>query len=171
MKAAITLIEQVIEEHKTVFQRLKTLEQVADDAEALKGFEEAQELFMPGWFDQKKKLERLEEIVNMVDEGLQAHFDREETALLAAFKEQGDRELADSFQSLLLEHKDLRNRLAHTKNHVSQLTGGKLSRHHWQATAHDMRAHISHTRKLLEAHAELEQELFFSLRQKLLGEK
>ncbi len=102
---------------------------------------------------------------------LLAHFDREETAVLAAFKEQGDSELASAFYSLLLEHKDLRNRLDHTKNHVSQLTGGELSRHTWEATAHDMRAHITHTRKLLETHAEVEQELLRSLHRRLLGKE
>ena len=171
MKAALDLIEQIVEEHKTIRLRLQSMEQIVNDAEALQGFEEAQEGFMPGRFDQKAGLDRLEELVNLVDQGLQAHFDREETALLAAFEEQGDRELASAFHSLLLEHEDLRNRLTYTKNHISQLTGGELPRHHWEATAYDMRAHITHTRKLLEAHAEVEQELLQSLRRRLLGEK
>ncbi len=166
MKRTLALIEQVIEEHKAIFQRL---DQVINDAEALRSFEKAKEVFMPGRLDQKVGLDNLEELVNLVDQGLQAHFDREETAVLAAFEEQGDRELASAFHSLLLEHKDLRNRLAHTKNHVSQLTSRELSRHTWEATAHDMRAHITHTRKLLEAHAEVEQELLRSLRRRLLG--
>lgn len=169
MKRTLALIEQVIEEHKTIFQRLQALEEVANDAEAIRGFEKARESFMPGRLDQKAELSKLEELVNLVAQGLQAHFDREERAVLAAFEEQGDRELTTAFHSLLLEHKDLRSRLTQAKNHVSQLTGGELSRHHWEATAHDMRAHITHTRKLLEAHAEVEQELFLSLRQRLLG--
>jgi iron-sulfur cluster repair protein YtfE (RIC family) len=169
VKTALDLIEQIIEEHKTIRQRLQSMEEVANDTEALRGFEKAQEGFMPGRFDQKLGLGRLEELVNLVDQGLQTHFDREETALLAAFEEQGDRELASAFHSLLLEHRDLRNRLAHTRDHISQLTGGELPRHHWEATAYDMRAHISHTRRLLEAHAEVEQELLQSLRRRLLG--
>ena len=168
MKRTLALIEQVIEEHMTILQRL---DQVVNDAEALRSFEKAKEVFMPGRLDQKVGLDKLEELVNLVDQGLQAHFDREETAVLAAFEEQGDKELASDFHSLLLEHKDLRNRLTHTKNHVAQLTTGELSRSHWEATAHDMRAHISHTRKLLEAHAGVEQELLLSLRRSLLGEK
>ena len=126
---------------------------------------------MPGRFDQATELKKVEELVNQIDQGLQAHFDREETALLVAFEEQGDKELASAFRSLLLEHNDLRNRLTHTKNHLAQLASGELSRHHWEATAHDIRAHISHTRRLLEAHAEVEQELFLSLHEKLLTEK
>ena len=168
MKRTLALIEQVIEEHKTILQRL---DQVANDAEALHSFEEAKEAFMPGRFDQKSGLDRLRELVDLVDEGLQAHFNREETALRAAFEEQEDKELSSAFHSLLLEHEDLKNRLTHTKDHVSKLISGDLSRHHWDASAYDMRAHISHTRKLLGAHAEIEQELLRSLRHKLLEQK
>lgn len=168
MERTLALIEQVIEEHKTLFQRL---DRVANDAEALRSLEKAKEAFMPGRLDQAEGLEKLKELANLVDEGLRAHFDREETAVLAAFEDQGDKELASAFQSLLLEHKDLRNRLTLTQSHISKLISGELSRYHWEATAHDMRAHISHTRKLLEAHAELEGELLLSLRRRLLGEK
>ena len=170
MKTALALIEEVIEEHKIILQRLETLDQVANDVEALHSFENTLEAFMPGRFDKKRGLDRLEELVNSVDQGLQAHFDREEKALLATFEEQGDRELASAFHSLLLEHKDLRNRLAHIKSHVSQLTTGKLSRHNWEATAYDMRAYISHTRKLLEVHARVEQDLLLALRRRLTAE-
>jgi hypothetical protein len=105
----------------------------------------------------------------LVDQGLQAHFVREETAVLAAFEEQGEDELASAFQSLLLEHEDLRNRFAYTKNHIAQLASGELSRDIWEATAFDMRSHIRHTRKLLETHAGVEHKLLLSLRQRLLG--
>ena len=168
MKRTLALIEQVIEEHRTIFQRL---DRVANDAEALRSFEKAEGVFMPGRLDQKAGLDKLEELVNLVDQGLQAHFEREETAVLAVFEEQDDKELASAFHSLISEHEDLRNRLAQTKNHVAQLTRGELSRSHWEATAYDMRAHMNHTRKLLEAHAGVEQELLLSLRRKLLGKK
>ncbi len=171
MKAALVLIEQVIKEHKTLLRRLQNLERITNDAQAIRGFGQVQDNFMPGRLDQKKELNKLEKMADLIDRGLQAHFNREETSVLAAFEEQGDREISSAFSSLLLEHNDLRNRLAHTRNHVAQLTGGQLSRHHWEATAYDMRAHISHTRKLLEAHAEVEQELLLSLRRKLLKEK
>lgn len=170
MKRTLALIEQIIEEHKTFLERLETLYQVANDAEALSGFEQTREAFMPGRLDQKEGLSKLEGLINIIDQGLRAHFDREETAVLAAFEEQKDSELTSDFQSLLLEHKDLRNRLEHTKKSVSQLTSGGLSRHLWQATAHDMRAHISHTQKLLAAHAGFEQELLQALRKQLSGE-
>jgi len=163
MEAVLTLIEQIIAEHHTILQRLEDLEEVANDAEALRGFEQAQESFVPGRLNERQGLERLEKLVSLVDQGLRAHFDREETALLAAFEGQGSRELASAFHSLLLEHADLKNRIARTREQVAQLTGGQLSRHSWEATANDLRAHVSHTHRLLQAHAEAEQELLISL--------
>jgi iron-sulfur cluster repair protein YtfE (RIC family) len=168
MKETIALIDQVIEEHTTIFQGL---DQVVSDAEAIYGFKEAQEIFTSDRLDQKEWGNRLVELVNSIDQGLQAHFDREETALMAAFEGEGDRELASNFRSLMLEHSDLRNRLAHAKRHVSELTGGESSRSHWRATAHNLHAHIDRTRELMKAHAGAEQKLLLSLRQRLLEEE
>jgi len=58
-----------------------------------------------------------------------------------------------------------------SKEHIAQLTSDALSRSVWEAKAYDMRAHITHTRKLLEAHAGIEQELLFSLRERLRREE
>lgn len=169
MKEIIDLIDMIIEEHKTFLQRFRTLDKVANDVEGIAGLEKAKDIFMPGRHDFKQGLQKLQEIAGTIDTGLRAHFEREETALLSAFKQHGDEKLVTAFNSLLLEHKDLGNRLTVLKNDVAQLTGGSLSGSIWQASAHDMRAHISHTRKLLEAHAQIEQELFRTLRNELAG--
>ena len=166
----LALIEKILAEHRLIMQRVQTLEQVANDAEAIIGLEKAKDAFMPGRFEQKQGLQKLQAILETIDQGIQAHFDLEETGLQAAFEKHGDKELVSALRSVLLEHEDLRNRLAHSKRHVAELTGGGLSRHLWEASAHDLRAHISHTRKLLEAHAEIEQELLHQLRDLLRRE-
>ena len=167
MEEAIALIDRIIAEHKTILRRVQTLERVANDAEAIAGFEQAKEAFVPGRFDQKQGLQKLQVLMETTEQGIQAHFQREETALLAFFEENEDKDLATDFRSLLLEHEDLRNRFVHSKKHLGELTGGGMSRHLWDASANDMRAHISHTRKLLKAHAEIEQELLQTLRRQL----
>ena len=43
MEDDLAIIERVIDEHKTIRQRFHNLEQVANDAEAMMGFEEAKE--------------------------------------------------------------------------------------------------------------------------------
>ena len=50
---------------------------------------------------------------------------------------------------------------------MAELNIGQLSRHIWEATVHDLRAHITHTRKLIEAHAEIEQELLHTLKKEI----
>ena len=123
-KEVLALIEKIIEEHKLITQRVQTLEQVANDAEAIVDLEKAKDAFMPGRVENKQGLKNLEELLEVIDQGIQAHFNREEAGLLTAFEEYGDKELSSSLSSLLLEHEDLRNRLSHSKKHVAELSRG-----------------------------------------------
>ena len=169
MDETIDLIDKVIEEHQVAFKRFRSLEEIVGDIGAIAGMEEAKEAFMPGRFDQKEGLKKLQESLETIDQGLQAHFNREETALLAAFEKHGDRKLVSALNSLLLQHGNLRDRFAHSKKHVVELVSGGLARHKWEASAHDMRAHISHTRKLLQGHVAGELPLLMALRKRLEG--
>ena len=167
MEDDLEIIERVIAEHETIKQHFHNLEQVANDAQAMMGFEQAKEAFMPGRLDQKQGLHELEDTLKAIEDGLHEHFHFEETSLPTVVARYSDEELKSSLRSILLEHIDLRNRLVHSTKHVSELVSGGMARHHWEASAHDMRAYISHTRKLLEAHAEIEQELLYKLRSRL----
>ena len=170
MKEAIAVIEQIIKEHEVISQRFQAAEQIANDAEALAGFDKAKEAFMPGRLAQQLGLQELQASLDTIKQGLQSHFHLEETGLHDVVGKYGDEENKSDLRSLLLEHKDLRNRLAHSKKHVAELVEGGLSRHLWEASAHDMRAYFSHTRKLLEAHAEIERELLHKLLNRLKKE-
>jgi len=167
MEDDLAVIDGVIAEHKTIRQRFQHLEKAVNDVEAMMGFEEAKEAFMPGRLNQKQGLRKLEDTLNAIEDGLQRHFHFEETSLPAVVDRHGDEESKSSLRSILLEHVDLRGRLAHSKKHASELVEGGMARHRWEASAHDMRAYISHTRKLLEAHAEIEQELLYNLQKRL----
>jgi iron-sulfur cluster repair protein YtfE (RIC family) len=171
MDETVAMIDKLIAEHKVIIKDAQSLERVANDASALVELEDAKDTFVPGRFDQKQNLQKLQESIAAIDRGLQEHFNREETALLVAFEKHGDTKLVTALNSLLLEHKDLINRLAHSKEHINELVNGGLGRHQWEASANDMRAHLSHTRKLLEAHAAIENELFVELRQHLKRKK
>ena len=167
---ALALVEKIIEEHRQITHGFQTLEQVANDVGAMQGLEAGSEAFMPGRFNQKQGLEKLAESLETIEQGLQAHFNREEMSLPAAVETYGTEELVSALRSLLLVHENLRNRLAHSKKSIAELTGGGLSRHVWEASAHGMRAYLSHTRKLLEAHAMSEEKLLHKLRDWLLEE-
>ncbi len=169
MNEALALIDKMIEEHKQIIGKFRSLEQVANDAQALFALDRAKEGFMPGRFDQRQGLLKLEESLEIIDQRVQAHFNREETGLLTVFEKHGDQMLVSALQSLLAEHAEIRKRLAHSKKHVAELMVGELSRHVWDASAHDVRAHISHTWRLFQSHAQSEQKLFQTLRDQLLG--
>ena len=66
MEETIALINQIIDEHKTITQHARTLEQTASDVEALAKLEEAKEAFMPGRLDQKQGLQKLRELLEGV---------------------------------------------------------------------------------------------------------
>ena len=164
MEETEALINRILEDHKVIKQGVRNLEEVANDIGAMAGLDDIKGDFVPGRFDQKQSLERLQDTLEKITRGLEAHFASEETGLLAAFEKHGDSEIAAGLRSLFLEHEDLRGRLTHAREHVTQLISGGLASHLWEASAHDMRAHLSHTRKLIEAHAEAEQELFHTLK-------
>jgi hemerythrin-like domain-containing protein len=171
MDETLALIEQLIKEHKVISDNIQSIEAAANDASLLADLEDAGETFVPGRFDQKQSLEKLEGLVQTIESWLEKHFNREETALLKAIEQHGDSKFVTAFNSLLLEHADLKNRVAQTRSHVAELAAGGMGAHQWAASASDMRAHLNHTRKLLEAHAGIENELFAELRQHLLGKK
>lgn len=169
MEDVIALIDKIIEEHKTLFQDFQNLEQLANDAKAIVGLDKAKEKFMPGRFENKQGLEELEKLLKRIEQGIQAHFKREEGALLNAFEKHGGKRLSSALHLLLVEHKTLSDRLDYSKQDVGKLKSGSLSRGVWEPTGYDMRAHINQTRRLFEVHAEMEQELLHTLRSELSG--
>jgi hemerythrin-like domain-containing protein len=142
MPSTVELIDQLITEHKLFSERT---------ADATR----------PG---QSGGLAKLEGLLDDISPWLNQHFDREETILLKAVKERGTGEMVNRFNALLLEHTDLRTRVAQTKEQIEALKSGALARHRWEAGANDIRDHLAHTRTLLEAHASMENTLFAEMR-------
>lgn len=168
MTDTISLIDQLIAEHKVISEQTRDLESTANDTDLMTDLKEARDTFVPGTLDQHQGLEKLESMLRDITPWLEKHFEREETILLGVVEKLGDRELISSLNSLLLEHADLRTRVAQSREHITELKSGALARHRWDASASDMRAHLTHTRKLLEIHASLENDLFHELRRHLV---
>ena len=170
MEETIALINQLIEEHKQILQEFQTMEQVANDVSGIMQLDKTKEDFLPGRFnDQKQGLQNLQDSLETIDDELQKHFDREEKQLSAALKQHKSETLASGLRLLLLEHKELKERIAESKKEVAELAGGSLSREVREGKAWGMRVFINHTRKLVEAHAQSEQELFHKIRAELIG--
>ncbi|OGO31052.1 MAG: hypothetical protein A2Z29_08285 [Chloroflexi bacterium RBG_16_56_11] len=164
MNDTLQLIEQLIAEHKVMNEKTTSIEKAANDATLLKDLKEAKDSFVPGRFDQGKGVLGLQEMLGAIHIWLDKHFNREETALLSSVETTGDRKLVNTLKQLLDEHTNLRDRLAKSMGLVGELAGGTLARHRWNSSANDIRAHINHTRKLLESHAGKENVLFVELR-------
>jgi len=169
MEEALALIEQLIKEHQQIMQRVQSAEQAANDAVAILELDRAKEDFVPGRFDsQKQGLQNLQDSLEAVDNGLQKHFDREERGLLTLFEQHGGGMLASGLRILLLEHQELKDRIAESKKEVAELVSGDLSREVREGGAWGVRVYLSHTQKLIQAHAQSEQELFYKLQTELM---
>lgn len=164
----LTLIDKIIEEHQLVFKRFKNLEGMFSDSAAISVMDEAKDAFMPGRLDREQGLQKLLDALGIIEQGINAHFNREETALLAAFEKYEEKNLVTVLKALLVQHEDLRSRLTYSKKQVAELISGGLARQKWEASAHDTRAHITHTQKLFHGHAAGEQPLLMAIRKRLV---
>ena len=172
MKEPLALIDAIIEEHKQIREDIETSEHIADDLGAVLELGIAAGGFEPATLDRKRRsVQGLQQSLEKVDKELKAHFEREEGALLTAFEDCGGRTFASALRALLGEHQELNDRIAKSKQDAAELAVGELSREVWEGKAYGMRTYISHTRKLLEAHAQSEVELLQTLRKELVERK
>jgi hypothetical protein len=165
MDKTLQLIDHLIAEHKTIGEKTQSVEKAVNDITLLSGLKEAREAFVPGQNPQKEDLDKLDRTLVAINTWLEKHFNREETVLLPAVKNYGDRRLTESLNSILFEHTDLKDRLLHSRKRVDELKGKGISQSLWETRASDTRTYISHTRKLLETHAARENHFLKELRQ------
>jgi hemerythrin-like domain-containing protein len=168
MDETIRLIDELIAEHKTVSEKTQSLEKAVNDIRLVSGLKEAGETFVRGGISQDEDLKNLAQIVNILASWLEKHFNREETILRPAVIKYGDSKFANSLDSLLFEHSDLRDRLLHSRMHIDELLGGSLDQVRRDASVRDLRVHLNHSRKLLETHAAQENHFLAELRRYLV---
>ena len=168
MKDAISVIGGILDEHEQIARKVRKLGEIANDLDAVSRLGGSGGDFMPGRLeDQRRSLHSLQESLEAVDEGLHAHFDREEKGLLESFEKHGGRKLATALRTLLLEHRELGDRITRLKKDTAELATEELSREVWEGKAWGIKAYIRHTGKLLEAHAQSEVELMQTLKSEL----
>ena len=170
MEDILALVDESIEEHQKIFRCVVDSQAIADDVCASLWLEQAKEHVMPGRLeDQSQGLRKLQETVETLEKRHEEHFKQEEKALLTALKRQGNKALASALHALLTEHKEIRHRINKLKKDVAELLSERSSRHIGQGKVWGIRAYMRHTAKLLEAHAESEQELLLQAKEELLG--
>jgi iron-sulfur cluster repair protein YtfE (RIC family) len=157
----IELIDELITEHRQIGQNMKTFKQVIDDLSTAQKLEESKESLVPGRFgDIRKTVEQLEEDLGHTVNDLERHFNREEKALLDAFKRRGSTELASLLHELLSEHSAIRRLLEAASVEASELISDTSSRSVWESKAWALRARIASVGRELESHASREEDLF-----------
>jgi hypothetical protein len=162
------LIDQLIEEHKRILNDAQEAEKIANDAGALLELRQTKDDFLPARFgDIKRGLQSLEESLGRINHGLQGHFEREEGQLLSIMEQRGGAMLTSGLRLLLLEHQELRDRIAQSRADIAELITVDSSREVLEGKAWGVRVYLSHTRKLLEEHARSEDTLFTKVRTEL----
>jgi hypothetical protein len=165
MADILAIIDRIIEEHKIILAEFQTLEGVANDAGAIMTLERTKDAFMPGRASSLDGLQNLDDMRSKVTAGLEAHFNREETALLDAFQEYGQADLVASLKNLLLQHTEIRSGLSDFKRQIAELRNEKLSRNLWETKGYDIRAGINQLHKTMASHAADEQKLLHKIQQ------
>ena len=167
MDNTLQLIDELIAEHKTVGEKSRTLEKAANDVRLLSGLKEAGDTIVRGELLQDADLKNLAQIVNIIASWLETHFQHEETALRPAVINYGNNRFVAALDSLLFEHAELRDRIVHARMHIDELLGGSLDQERRDASIRDLKAHLEHSRKLLETHAAKENHFLAELSQHL----
>ncbi|MFW6150945.1 MAG: hemerythrin domain-containing protein [Chloroflexota bacterium] len=170
MENTLALIEQIIEEHRQIFQSLDMLERETNDLSAIAQLQEGstKSYFVPSSLsDQGKGLEQWQRTIKTVETGIDRHFRREETALMAAVEQQADNELESGFRALLDEHGDLRRRVAKLRQDAADMASGGPRIDVWEKDGWGMRVNLEQLKKRIEAHAAGEMELLTKFRDAL----
>jgi hemerythrin-like domain-containing protein len=169
MADLLAIIEKIMEEHKIILADFQALENISNDAGALIILEKGKDVFKPGQLSPRDGLIKLNEMRNIVAIGIEAHFYREETALLKGLREYGQPDFVTALKTLLNEHLDIRNELNVLKSHIEELQTEKLSRMLWESRGYDLRARISQLHKTMAAHAANEQILLHKVEESLVN--
>jgi hypothetical protein len=168
MNQEIALLDKLEAEHKEIMHDALNLEQITNDLDGTKGLEKASEDFVPWRIDRCKQIvQDLKVSLEMLDTKLSDHFDREEKDLLTLCQTHNNDTFGSVLFNLIIEHEEIRNRIAKSKLDVASLATDDLSPYIWQGRAYPVRFYLNNTRRRLQAHAENEQELVNALRREL----
>ena len=160
MSEVIDLIQQIINEHTTILGGVMNVEKSVNDVKLMAAFGETEREITSFRLEQSDGLRKLQDGLENLLSQVRAHFNREETTLLTAFRNHGDEKTMQTFQSLLTEHEQLRNQIVYCKLHLDKMTDILLSYEQRSKAAKELQQEINKTSSMLEQHAGREQMLF-----------
>ncbi len=163
MSEALSVVEQILDDHERIHAEFQTLGQVSGDVEAaavLGSDRTTKDYFVPKSLDdQGQGLMHWKQLLQSIDSGLKAHFHKEETALSEAFNREGTPELQAALQQLLSEHDEINKRIAKLLKDADDIASGGAKIEVWEGKGWGMKINIDRLRQDIESHAEREREL------------
>jgi hypothetical protein len=165
MKSAIEIIDKILSDHDTIRGNARGIQHTASDKRIIAeltgdGGIAADGPFANGTTAFSDSLEKLAARLNQ-------HFNFEESGLLFAIQQQGDKNISGAFSALFMEHEGLRNQFARIKEDLTGLENGGLSEEMKAAQIKDLQQRILDAVRLLEAHAASEDKLLRELKDRL----
>ena len=171
MKQELALPDKLDAEHNELMRDAQNLVHIANDLDATMGLKKTSEDFVPWRIDRCKQiLQDLQRSLEMIENRLSDHFDREEKDFLTLCQSHNNDTFGSALLNFIIEHEEIKSRITKSKLDVATLATEDLSPYIWEGRAHTMRFYINHTRRRLQAHAESEQELLNALRRELEGD-
>jgi iron-sulfur cluster repair protein YtfE (RIC family) len=170
MSETLTLVEQILDEHKQIHGSFEKLGQISGDASAAAelGSQKTKDYFVSKSLDDKGEgMKRWKEMLEAIDVGLKAHFNREETALATAFKREGTPDLAEALDKLLAEHKVINKHVAKLLKDADDIASGGQKIEVWEGSGWGMKTNVETLRDEIMAHAEREQVLLGKMKDHL----
>jgi len=164
MLDSLAIINRVIEEHQAIRGHIKLVGDSIPDQEALTALEKARADFIPGRLEVlTEKQEKLQQTLNFLDEGLKNHFAFEDKALPPLLGEL-------PMRGLLLEHREIKNKIDEAKSIVASTKLEGLSREELLSREAHIQQTITSICQLVEEHATRE-EAILDMVQRALEEK
>ena len=162
MSETLALVEQILDEHKQIHGSFEKLGQISSDSTAAAelGSQKTKDYFVSKSLDDKGEgLKRWKEMLAAIDLGLKAHFNREETALADAFRQEGTSDLAEALDKLLAEHNDINRHVSKLMKDAKDIASGGEKIEVWEGSGWGMKTNVETLRDEIMAHAERERVL------------
>ena len=154
MQNSLAVIDRLIREHEAIRQKAAGIADLISDEGAVK---------LLGEID-AANLGRLLELLKSTMQGLETHFNFEESGLLAAAERFDDRRMNTAFSTLFLQHEKLRNDFTSSIRDLTQLLNERPSGRVGQKQARDTLARLNVTISMLKSHAASEDKLLHELK-------
>jgi hypothetical protein len=164
MKDELELIKAVIDQHKAIREHAGSVSAVMSDQDALATLEKARSDWTPGRFEAlSEKRNRLQQLLDRLDEGMHKHFDFEEKVLSLL--------LGDLLtRALRLEHTEIKGEIDEAATMITDMSLDDSNRDELLAGESRIQQKIGVVLQLIEEHASRE-EMILGMIQRALEDR